>query len=73
MCGKFPHLYILCLSRNVSIFSSIAFLSLSINWNGKFNFKRNLNDREAEELATLMLSIENSSIDELKETKGYAS
>ena len=38
-----------------------------MNWSWKFNFKRNLNDREGKELAMLMSSIENLNIDELEE------
>ena len=41
--------------------------SPTINWNWKFNFQRNLNDRAVEELAMLMWGIENISIDELEE------
>ncbi|KAH9649476.1 DNA topoisomerase [Citrus sinensis] len=59
----------LCLSRNISNFSSMAFSPPFMNWNWKFNFKRNLNDREGKELATLMSSIENLNIDELEEDK----
>lgn len=38
-----------------------------MNWNWKFEFKRNLNDREVEELAMLMSRIENIIIEELDE------
>ena len=58
LCEKFLHLHRLCVSNNISVFSSMAFSPPSMNWNWKFNFKINLNDREIEERATLMLSIE---------------
>lgn len=45
----------------------MAFSPLTMNWNWQFDFKRSLNDREVEELATVMSSIENIIIDELEE------
>ena len=47
----------------------MAFSPPFMNWSWKFNFKRNLNDREGKELAMLMSSIENLNIDELEEDK----
>lgn len=45
----------------------MAFSPPTMNWNWKFEFKRNLNDREVEELAMLMSRIENIIIEELDE------
>ena len=67
LCEKFPYLHRLFLSRNISIFFNVAFSPLTMNWNWQFDFKRSLNDREVEELATVMSSIENIIIDELEE------
>ena len=47
----------------------MAFSPPTMNWNWKFDFKRNLNDREVEELAMLMSRIENIIIEELDEDK----
>lgn len=54
-------------------FSSMTFSPLTMNWNWKFNFQRNLNDREVEKHATLMSSTKNINMMNWRRTRANGS